>query len=102
MKPMIEVLFFDGCPNQEPTLELAREVVRELGIEAEIREVRVRDSDEAQRLRFLGSPSVRVDGVDIDPQAPSVTKFSFCCRMYGESGVPSRELLVAALNEGAR
>ena len=43
---MIEILFFDGCPNHEPTLALAREVVGELGVAAEIREVRVETEEE--------------------------------------------------------
>ncbi len=97
---MIEILYFDGCPNHELTLDLAREVVGELGLEAEIREVRVESPEDAERERFLGSPSVRVDGKDIEPAARGKTDFALSCRLYGESGVPPRELLVAALKEG--
>ena len=98
---MIEILYFDGCPNHEPTLELARDVVGELGLEADIRQVRVETAEEAERERFVGSPSVRVNGKDIEPTAEGQTDFALSCRMYGESGVPPRELLVAALQEGA-
>ncbi len=96
---MIEILYFDGCPHLEPTLQLAREVLGDLALEAEIRQVRVETAEEAERQRFLGSPSVRVDGKDIEPGAEDWTGYALGCRMYGRSGVPPRELLVTALQE---
>ena len=98
---MIEILYFEGCPHYQSTLDLAREVVAELGLEAEIREVKVETPEEAERERFLGSPSVRVDGSDIEPDARSRGDFALSCRMYAGSGVPPRELLVAALGEAS-
>ena len=98
---MIEILYFDGCPNHQPTLKLAREVVAELGLDAEIREVRVETAEEAERERFLGSPSVRVNGRDIEADARERGDFSLSCRMYGSGGVPPKELLIAALRERA-
>ena len=94
---MIEVLYFEGCPNVEPTVALARDVAAELGIDAEIRKVVLCDEADAVRLRFLGSPTVRVNGVDIDPEAVSRTVYAFGCRLWGESGVPPRELMLSAL-----
>ncbi len=94
---MIEVLYFEGCPNLEPTLSLADEVLSELGLSGEVREVEVRTVEDAERLRFLGSPSVRVDGKDIEPGAESRTEYAMSCRIYGDSGLPPTELLVAAL-----
>ena len=63
----VEVLFFDGCPNHEPTVQLVRDVVAALGVAAELREVTVESAEDAEALRFLGSPSVRVNGRDIEP-----------------------------------
>ncbi len=94
---VIEVLYFEGCPNLEPTLELARSVAKELGVDAAVRKVEVRDHQEAERLRFLGSPSVRVHGVDIEPGADARTEYTLSCRVYENSGVPPKQLLVAAL-----
>ena len=94
---MIEVLYFEGCPNVEPTVALARDVAAELGIAAEVRGVEVRDEADAKRLRFLGSPTVRVNGVDIDPEAVARTDYAFGCRLWGASGVPPRELMRSAL-----
>ena len=98
---MIEILSFDGCPNQEPTLDLVREVVGELGLETEIREVRVETPEEAERERFLGSPSVRVNRKDIEPEARGRTDFALGCRIYRHGGVPPKGLLVAALREAS-
>ena len=94
---MIEVLYFEGCPNLEPTLELARGVAKELGVDAAVRKVEVHDHEEAERLHFLGSPSVRVQGVDIEPGADARTEYALSCRVYENSGVPPKEFLVAAL-----
>ena len=94
---MIQVLYFEGCPNHDATVALARNVLSELGIPEEVEEVEVHDDEDAQRLRFPGSPTVRVNGVDIEPDMPSRTHFALACRTYAASGVPSRELLIAAL-----
>ena len=96
----IDILYFDGCPNHLPTTELVREVVRALGVDAMVREVEVRNSDDAARLRFFGSPTVQVNGLDVDPAVRSSVDYSFSCRMYGRSGTPSRELVEQAVREG--
>lgn len=96
----IDILYFDGCPNHQPTAELVREVVRTLGVDATIREVEVRDADEAARLRFFGSPTVQINGQDIDPSVRSQGDYAFSCRMYGRSGSPPRALVEQALQQG--
>ena len=94
---MIEVLYFEGCPNLAPTLSLVNEVLSELGLSAEIREAEVRTPEDAERLRFIGSPSVRVDGEDIEPGAERRTEYALSCRLYGDNGFPPKEHLLAAL-----
>jgi hypothetical protein len=96
---MIEILYFPGCPNHEPTVNLAREVLGELGLEAEIREVAVETPEEAEAQRFVGSPTVRVNGVDIEPEAEHRTEFGLGCRIYATGGVPPKELFVKALRD---
>ncbi len=96
---MIEILYFPGCPNHEPTVNLAREVLGDLGLEAEIREVAVETSEDAEAQRFVGSPTVRVNGKDIQLEAENRTEFALSCRIYATSGVPAKELLMEALRE---
>jgi hypothetical protein len=97
----IDLLYFDGCPTHPAACEMIDEVVADLGVEAMIRHVNVRTDEQAAELGFLGSPSIRVDGVDIDPGAAGRTDFGRRCRVYpgddGFSGLPPRNWLEAAL-----
>ena len=97
----VDVLFFEGCPNYEPTVELARGVVADLGVEAEVNEIAVESAEAAETHRLLGSPSVRVNGRDIEPRADESSIYALSCRTYGESGVPPRDWLVTALTEAS-
>jgi len=97
----IQLLYFDGCPNHEPVLVRLRELVARLATDAEIVPRRVETDEEAQRLRFLGSPTVRVDGRDVEPGVNVRDDFALKCRLYrtqeGLTGAPAEELLLAAL-----
>lgn len=95
----VQVLYLEGCPNHEPAVALARQVIAELGADASVEEVEVKGSDNAERMRFLGSPTITVDGVDIEPCARSRTDFAFCCRTYNGTGIPPRKLLEDALGD---
>ena len=95
----IDILYFDGCPNHLPTTALVRDVVQSLGLDATTREVEVRDAGEAVSLRFFGSPTVQVNGLDVDPSVRSSVDYSFSCRMYGRSGLPPRTLVEQAVQE---
>ncbi len=99
----IEVLYFDGCPNHKPAIERAQEVLREEGVSAEVLEVNVREPSMAQALGFLGSPSVRIDGLDVEPEARAVREYGMMCRTYAvngrREGLPSRDMLRRAIRE---
>jgi hypothetical protein len=92
----IEVFYFRGCPHHLPTLERIRKVLREEGHDAEVREVLVPDAQTAQQVRFLGSPTVRIDGIDIEPPARERRDFGLMCRRYS-GGIPSYELIRIAV-----
>jgi hypothetical protein len=92
----VEVLYFEGCPNHLPTLERIKEVLQEESCDAEVREVLVPDMQTAQSVEFLGSPTVRVNGVDIEPSARERKDFGLMCRRYSE-GIPSHELIRTAV-----
>jgi hypothetical protein len=65
----IELLLFEGCPNHAALLPRLRRQVADLGLTAEIEEVRVATPEAAEVLRFLGSPTLRMDGLDVEPGA---------------------------------
>ncbi len=95
----VEILYFEGCPHYQGAVDLVRQVARELGQAVEIVEVRIESPEEAKRLRFLGSPTVRVDGIDIEPAARASTDYALACRTYEGSGLPPRSLVASALSE---
>jgi len=99
----VEVLYIADCPNHKPAVEQARKALREAGIPVVVSEVEIRTKAEAEAWNFPGSPTVRVNGVDVEPEARAVTHFGFGCRSYVEngrrSGLPSRELIGRALQE---
>jgi hypothetical protein len=68
--------------------------------------VEVADPEAAVRLRFLGSPSVRVDGRDVEPGADARNDFALTCRVYrgkqGQSGQPDERWVREALRDAAR
>ncbi len=63
----MEILSFDGCPSARAARELAASVAAELELDPEIELLDVPDNEQAVRLRFLGSPTVRIGGRDIEP-----------------------------------
>jgi hypothetical protein len=71
----IQILYFEGCPNHLPTVARVKEVVARLGREVQIEEVEVTSPEDAASKRFLGSPTVLVNGVDIDPRARQRTAY---------------------------
>ena len=85
---LVEVLTFDGCPHGEQALGLTRATVHQLGVKCEVRLVSVMES-RVEQSRFLGSPSIRVDGNDVEPGAERRTDFSHSCRLYRTSDGPS-------------
>ncbi len=93
----IDILYLEGCPNHAHAVQLVRDVVRDLGGDAGVREVEVSSAEDASRLRFFGSPTVQVESEDIDPAVRGRTDYSFSCRMYGRAGTPSRDLIERAV-----
>ena len=73
----IVVLHTEGCPSTPKTVGMIRECTSELGIPADLREMLVRTQKEADAWRFLGSPTVQVNGLDIDPSARTSSIFGF-------------------------
>ena len=99
----IEVLYFDGCPNHKPAVERVQLLLAEEGVFAEVAEVNVSDELIAQKVGFLGSPSIRVNGLDVEPEARASRDYGMMCRTYAVSGrregLPSREVLRQAIRE---
>ena len=104
-EPLVEVLTFEGCPHAEQALELVRRVIAESGIGATVRRVDVPDPEAAAAHRFLGSPTIRVNGHDIEPGTGARDEYVLSCRVYrtrsGLKGEPDERWLRDALHAHA-
>jgi hypothetical protein len=102
----VEILYFSGCPHHAPAVKRVREVLAQEGTAAEMVEVEVKDIAAAQRIGFLGSPTIRVDGQDVEPAARTERAFGLSCRTYIDggrrAGVPPPEWIRAAVREAKR
>jgi hypothetical protein len=97
----IEMLFWEGCPSHPEALELLRDVLRERGIEDPIELREVFTLEDAVEHGFPGSPTIRIDGRDVDP-AGATDPPALTCRVYRlpdgrPSPVPSRQQLEEAV-----
>lgn len=82
----IELLYVTGCPNHDAFLPRLRSLLLDAGPDVPIELVEVTSEDEARRLRFLGSPTLRINGVDVDPSAAGRTEYGLQCRLYPAEG----------------
>jgi hypothetical protein len=78
----VELLWWEGCPSWPDALANLKEIMAELGLDPEsVEMVEVESDEQAERERFPGSPTIRVDGADVQPpedgEPPGLT-----CRVY--------------------
>jgi hypothetical protein len=81
-RPVIEVLHVRDCPNYQGALALVKRIRAELGIDAELHTILIADQTAAEHARFPGSPTVRVDGHDVEPGSEPPTETTLACRLY--------------------
>ncbi|MEO7118085.1 MAG: hypothetical protein ABIZ34_03845 [Candidatus Limnocylindrales bacterium] len=89
-----ELLFTPDCPNVDRAEMLLRSILFERGLTVAIDRVPITDLDDAARLGFRGSPTVRIDGSDVAPDPNGEVGLS--CRLYLQpdgrlDGIPSAE-----------
>lgn len=102
MTSKIEFLFWQDCPSHPEARRRLREVMAEERIDLPIEEIEVLTDEDAERLRFPGSPTIRVNGMDLDPDGAAQVGTALTCRVYRlEDGrlspVPSKEMIRRAL-----
>ncbi len=100
----VSFLYYEECPSHNLALERLREVMAEEGISSEVEVLKVESEDQARRLSFVGSPTIRIDGRDIDP--PSNPRFALTCCVYRLeddriSPLPSKDMIRRTLRSPA-
>ena len=78
----VELLWWEGCPSHPQALAELRDALRDEGIDEDVLEVRhIASDEEAERTRFPGSPTIRIDGEDPFPPGPG-EPHGLTCRVY--------------------
>ena len=101
MADTIELYYWEGCPSYPEALALLESVIAERRLDLAVELHEVTTDEEAVALRFPGSPTIRIDGQDVDPIG-AAGRPALNCRIYHlpdgrVSPVPSREQLAGAL-----
>lgn len=97
----VELLWFADCTNHAMARRMLEEVIAELVPGTPIRDLDASDPLTAERARFPGSPTIRVDGRDVDPSYVDPGDYTPRCRLYrtesGLRGLPERRWIEDAL-----
>ena len=98
----VEVLARKDCDNRGMAVLVVERVAAEMGIPVAVEVIDVASEAQARKRRFLGSPSVRVDGLDVEPGTNGSTDFTLGDRVYrsgdrGLQGWPDERWIRAAL-----
>lgn len=96
----IDFLYSPDCPAHERALALLEQVIRDEGVRARVHIHRIETNEEATAAHFPGSPTIRIDGVDIEEHPPET--IALACRAYQQddgtvSALPPRRAIAAAL-----
>jgi len=98
----IRFLYFSGCPNVEPTLIILKEILSAEAPDADLEMLEVKSDEEAGRCGFLGSPTIQINGLDIEKERRKDSPY-YGCRIYrsarGSSGIPSQTMIIEAILE---
>ena len=73
----IKVLYTEGCPGTPGTIELVEDVAAGMGTAIRMEQILVESPEHAMEHKFLGSPTVQVNGLDVDPAARKNTAYGF-------------------------
>src|SRR5258708_616934 len=99
----VQLFYFDGCPNHPGALERLKQILRQEGLPEQVEEMNGGSPEQAQALAFLGSPTIKINGVDVEPAARDSQTYAMACRTYRDAGkqegLPDEEMIRAALRE---
>lgn len=100
--PKIQLLHTESCHSYKEALVKVKEALKELDLQAEVEVIRVDSPEKARAYKFLGSPTVKIDGLDLEPELEATGNFSVnACRTYVHEGLlyhyPPKEILLKIL-----
>ncbi len=104
-KMKVELFHTDTCHIWQTALKELDATLKENGIDADIRTITVKTQEEAETHRFLGSPTLHINGKDVDPMAKKATQYGLsACRTYWWNGksyeYPPKDMILEAILKG--
>ena len=94
-KTKFELLYFEDCPSWKNALEILNNILSGFGLSPKITLIQVETQDQAEKYKFVGSPTIRANGVDLFPIEHN--QYALGCRLYqtpeGFKGWPTEEML---------
>ena len=97
----VKLLYFEGCPSYQHALENLQAALQEKGITAKVEMLYLTDPQQAEPLYFLGSPTIQVNGIDLEGEQAMQAGAGYGCRVYMEDskvhGWPSKERILHLL-----
>lgn len=97
----IELLYFEGCPSWQTGLDNLKSALQMDGLDIPVELIQVVNDEDAARMKFLGSPSFRVNGDDLWEEKRDM--YSLSCRIYTTpermKGSPSILMLQDAIRQ---
>jgi hypothetical protein len=97
----VDLLYYEDCPHYGEAAKALKEVLDEGGIEARLNMVKVAKGGEAEAFGFIGSPTILINGRDVEPEMDHRSPFQGHCRVYLYKGdmfeIPPKEMIREAL-----
>ncbi len=81
-----ELYYFDGCPSYQQALDNLKQALGREQRSDEVEMIPVADAADAQAKRFIGSPTIRIDGIDVEGAAAEARGYAYGCRVYTDHG----------------
>lgn len=81
-----ELFYFDDCPSYEQAAANLKEALRLEQLPETVEMVPVTSEEDARRKRFIGSPTIRIDGVDLEGPEVENRGYGYGCRVYSSNG----------------
>jgi len=99
----IEFLYFGDCPNYLLALDILDEVLSDEGLDWPVEMILVTSQEIAESQKFLGSPSIRIDGEDLEYSPSEKKEYGLKCRVYQANGktqgFPTEQLIRSAIQK---
>lgn len=77
----IRFLYYEDCPSHDKALERLQAVLAQEDIQSTVEVIKIETDEQAQEFQFVGSPTILINGEDIDPP-PANAYYSLTCRAY--------------------